>query len=438
MYLEDNSLVGAVPESVCDLRNQDNLIVFTTDCTGESKELSCECCTNCVVHTKESEMGSRQIALLEKLKIVSGSEVLDQLNSVQRKAADWIMKEDTMMLMASSEHLSQRYVLAIMYYMMGDEKWFTLDGEKNECQWERIGCDASGRVNHIKFDHCDMHGPIPKEISVFTELEFLDISANSISGNVIAELAHMPMLKMLFLEHNDIVGTVPLELCNRKSQGLLNAFTTDCGAKTNVLVQCPCCDNCVPGDLMTDEEKRKYDITETIKTLSHGVELIHNSPQSLAMKWIINEDTQHLTVFSPRFTQRYVIAIIYYYLGGDSWINSFWLSPEQDECDIPGVKCNSVKRITELNFCKYQYSMSETSSICDPTFSLHRHTSYLTANQGMSGRLPPEIAHLFELSKIDFSDNDIEGSVPDHWMALSNLCKFVSGKCKYFASSSLD
>ena len=43
-----------------------------------------------------------------------------------------------------------------------------------------------------------------------------------------------------------------------------------------------------------------------------------------------------------------------------------------------------------------------------------------------------------KLKKIDFSDNDIEGSVPDHWMALSNLCKFVSGKCKYFASSSLD
>jgi|AntRauTorckE5430_2_1112549.scaffolds.fasta_scaffold02840_2 hypothetical protein len=50
---------------------------------------------------------------------------------------------------------------------------------------------------------------------------------------------------------------------------------------------------------------------------------------------------------------------------------------------------------------------------------------YLAANQGMSGQLPPEIAHLFELTKIDFSDNDIEGNVPDQWMSLTKLCKFV-------------
>lgn len=354
LYLDGNSLVGEVPAAVCDLRNNEKLMKFDTDCTNASKKVICDCCTNCV-DTEGSKTDSRQIALLEQLKILSGDAVLEP-NSVQQKAANWVMNEDTERRMASSKHLYQRYVLAIMYYMMGDEKWFSLDGEKDECQWERIGCDVSGRVNHIKFDHCDMHGPIPKEISVLTELEFLDLSNNSISGNIITELSDMTMLKKLFLEHNDIVGTVPLGLCERKSQGFINAFTTDCVGDT-VEVQCSCCDNCVAGvtpslDTMTDEEKRKRQIREKVGTLSYGAELTPASAQSLAMKWIIEGDKQHVTISSPHFTQRYVIAVIYFYLGGESWINSFWLSPTQDECDIPGVKCNAVNRIIELDFCK--------------------------------------------------------------------------------------
>ena len=39
----------------------------------------------------------------------------------------------------------------------------------------------------------------------------------------------------------------------------------------------------------------------------------------------------------------------------------------------------------------------------------------------MQGELPPEIKYLFELTRIDFSNNDIEGSVPDEWSFLKNL-----------------
>lgn len=51
----------------------------------------------------------------------------------------------------------------------------------------------------------------------------------------------------------------------------------------------------------------------------------------------------------------------------------------------------------------------------------------------MQGELPPEIKYLFELIRIDFSNNNIEGSVPDEWSFLKNL-----GTNKQCRVSSLD
>lgn len=355
MYLEKNSLVGEVPEQVCGLRNYAKLMKFNTDCTDDNKKVLCECCTNCV-NTDTSEIDTRREALLVKLKGISGNSVTE-FGTVQSKAANWIMFEDTTMLTASSKQLFQRYALAVLYFMMGSERWFTLDAEAEECMWERIGCDPDGRVDYIKFDHCDMNGPIPHEISVLTELQHLDLSGNNIDGGVVDELETLQKLKTLYLENNNMVGVVPSGLCTRKEKGLLVDFTTDCGIDFNKKVQCSCCDNCgagvPPSPELTDEETRIEAIKGMVTTLSYGVNNVPNTPQNLAMKWIMDDDKQHSNVGSPHFAQRYVIAVIYFSLGGESWIDSFWLSPQQNECDIPGVQCNSAGRITKLEFSKY-------------------------------------------------------------------------------------
>ena len=58
------------------------------------------------------------------------------------------------------------------------------------------------------------------------------------------------------------------------------------------------------------------------------------------------------------------------------------------------------------------------------SFSSHNRSYLLTDNQGMSGNLPAEIEHLFELNTIDFSDNDIVGNIPPRWSSLNKLSKF--------------
>jgi len=344
-----------VPDDVCNLRNQDRLIVFKADCTSDDNEVVCGCCTNCEKSSSVS-LDNRELAVMAKLKLLSGSKLFET-DSPQQLAANWIVKEDGLMLTASSQNLYQRYVLAVLFFMMGDEKWFSLGSNTSECIWERIGCDANGSVNHIKFDHCDMHGPIPSEIKVLTELNYLDLSENKLDGVLPGELASLDQLSKLFLEGNDIVGAVPFGLCMRHSEGLLLGFTSDCAK-----VQCTCCNNCMAGSNTTPSDgnnvagadtTRQQQIKQKCNDLSNGASDIMLTPQSLAMQWIRDDDQLQLNVDSPHFNQRFVVVVIYFSLGGDSWIDAFWLNPvAQGECVIPGITCNSSNRITKLDFCK--------------------------------------------------------------------------------------
>ena len=54
--------------------------------------------------------------------------------------------------------------MALFYYKMGDNnKFFFLLESTNECAWDRIQCDGNGYIHHLRFDHCDLRGPIPSQ-----------------------------------------------------------------------------------------------------------------------------------------------------------------------------------------------------------------------------------------------------------------------------------
>ena len=353
MYLEKNMLIGQMPEQICDLRNNYKLLKLTADCDLESAEIMCDCCTNC--ESSNPGFDSRQSAVLEKLKILS-SEKISQSGSPQERAADWIINDDAMALTASDDRLYQRYVLAILYFMMGNEKWFSLNGKTRECMWERIGCNSEEEIVHIKFDHCDIQGTIPPEIKILQKLEFLDLSHNELVGEVPDELANLGNLEKLYLEGNDLSGAVPNDLCKRRDEGFLLVATTDCDK-----VQCPCCDNCdsdspnppSSGDNEGTEELRREFIREKINDLSPNLAETAQSPQNEAMHWLMDDDKLHLSIESPHFTQRYVIAVIYFTLGGNNWKDAFWkLTGDQHECEYTGIECNDAKRVVMMDFCK--------------------------------------------------------------------------------------
>lgn len=54
--------------------------------------------------------------------------------------------------------------MALFYYKMGNEnKFFKLNPKTSECLWDRITCDGNNFIQHLRFDHCDLRGPIPSK-----------------------------------------------------------------------------------------------------------------------------------------------------------------------------------------------------------------------------------------------------------------------------------
>lgn len=107
------------------------------------------------------EYSQRQKDIILKLRQLSG-DVISTPNTPYHEAAHWMLWLDKSEMKADSPFLWQRYTLALLYYKMGDgNKRFALKEEKNECDWELVGCTSGGYVEHLSLENCEMSGPIP-------------------------------------------------------------------------------------------------------------------------------------------------------------------------------------------------------------------------------------------------------------------------------------
>ena len=165
LYLERNEgLEGEVPELLCRHKEQGTLINFTVQCSGESSKVDCSCCDHCngkshggipvggIGQNIDVELNTRQQAVLNKLKTISGNQITE-LGTPQNKAAYWIIKEDKGKYPAESEFLFQRYILALLHFMFDGNSLYMLEQKTrlDECMWDGIVCSANGHIISIRF-----------------------------------------------------------------------------------------------------------------------------------------------------------------------------------------------------------------------------------------------------------------------------------------------
>jgi hypothetical protein len=124
------------------------------------------------------------------------------------------------------------------------------------------------------------------------------------------------------------------------------------------------------------------------------------SPAENALKWL-QDDAEDSTMVMWRMMQRYSLAVVYFALGGQTWLNNTdWLS-NKDECSwkiFPKVAgdiepCDKYGRFIDL-------SLFENNA---------------------TGYLPTEIGFLTMLKRIELADNRIFGSIPTEIGLLSQL-----------------
>jgi len=154
--LQQNNIVGTVPESICFQVNEKLMRELWTDCGfrrdeqgTKSQEVECECCTQCFVDFDVN----REPDILIQLQEISEKEVLGNPEMPQNQAVNWILRDDPQSMHPKNNDLVQRYLIALFGFALlpsnhdsQNSTWFS---EETVCKWSGIICDESLKVMAI-------------------------------------------------------------------------------------------------------------------------------------------------------------------------------------------------------------------------------------------------------------------------------------------------
>ena len=211
----------------------------------------------------------------------------------------------------------------------------------------------------LSLDYNDLTGEIPAEIGKLAELYALSLSNNKLTGEIPKEIISLPKLRYLDLSYNELTGQIPMELVNLNDPGMLDI---DGNRFTG----------CVPDGL--------YDIQFDNILTPHGTTTSF-------------DNFNHFKL--PRCSQMSALAALYEATDGDDWTdNTNWLS-DKPVGEWHGVMVDKP----------YDYNVIRLE----------------LGNNGLSGRIPPELGKLTSLRRLSLFGNQLSGNIPAELGNLSNL-----------------
>jgi len=434
LRLEQNDIVATVPSDICKLMTAGALREFSTDCDGE---VICSCCTSCGsgggdggssgtssipggFDANAMSTQQRKDAIMDALGNISTPSAIKRESSPQNRAMNWIVDDDEKKLSPFAPNLAQRYIIAVIYYSLHGELWPYLpwlDGTKNECDFFGLACDAKGNIVEISLVSSKLSGTIPEEIKHLRKLEVLDLTGNSIEGPI-PDLSELKNLEALLLHDNSIIGVVPSSICALRQHSLID-FKADCDTDKPE-VTCSCCNNCGyigtkgassatgAGQTFEEETVREQAIVKVLRQ-----HFSNREPIEEAQHFVVHTDPIQLDANDPKLIQRYVMAVIYFTMGGERWsIDKPWvegMSDAEDECSFDGVACDGAGNVVGLALDMMNLSGTLPSEIS----ALKSIKAIDMSKNQISGKIPDELGELEHLELLILHGNDIEGVVPE-------------------------
>lgn len=113
--------------------------------------------------------------------------------------------------------MSDGAALMALYDATGGNGWSN-DGEwlfnEDLGQWYGVTIDASGRVTALDLSGNSLSGQLPEDIEYLTELTELNLSNNSLTGSLPAEIGSLINLEELYLNNNQFSGALTASLAS--------------------------------------------------------------------------------------------------------------------------------------------------------------------------------------------------------------------------------
>ena len=377
-------------------------------------------------------------------RIAGGADVLGDPNTAQNRALNWIVYEDGMELGAEKDHLHQRFVLMVIYYISGP--WTPVQGRLewgspvHECEWEGITCkpvedleqELNGRIEEllevgredgIKID-------VPRRI-----INKLELRQRLVSGEVPEEFSLLYYLQHLDLENNKLIGAIPTPLY--KLFNLQTLFLEQNGL-TNIdslgeyrhLEYLSLSKNAFQGPLPESFRNLKK-----LKTL-----YLHTNRFNGEIFDILKDFTllEKLDIAFNEFSGTLPAA-----LGDMKNLTSFFGGHNKFNGEIPAelVNCRNLKQfqidgspdiggeipdfigqLTKLEFIKID-TCAFKGRLPRSIGNLAELTFLDVNSNELSGAIPTTLGKLTKLKTLALANNDFEGTVPSELGKLTNLEK---------------
>lgn len=137
------------------------------------------------------------------------------MTPVAQNAMRWV-HDDENLATFTDDRIRQRFGLASLFFeIQANEPPFLWENDtmiENECEWTGITCDSEGKVEILDIRHMNLKGTLPAQLSLLTELEWLQIWDNKFRGDIPAEFQALTNMRRIELGLNAYTGTIPSNL----------------------------------------------------------------------------------------------------------------------------------------------------------------------------------------------------------------------------------
>ena len=286
-----------------------------------------------------------------------------------------------------------RAALVAIYNATNGPNWLPIENwlsDKPIRLWERVYTDHNNRVTTLYLGGYGLSGSIPWEhLTKLTELRYLELDRNQLSGSIPPELGRLTKLEDIRLQDNLLSGSIPSELSNLTKlqylyldgNQLSGSIPPELGRLTK-LQDIRLQDNRLSGSIPSELSN----LTKLQDLYLDGNQLSGSIPPelgSLAELQILDIEENQLTGSIPS-------------------------------------ELGSLTSLEVLHLARNQFTGSIPSELGSLT---NLESLYLGRNQ-LTGSIPSELGSLTSLEALQLEENQLSGSIPSELGSLTNLVEF--------------
>lgn len=136
-------------------------------------------------------------------------------DTVEERAAQWLVYEDTLDVSDNPSRWIQWYALATVWFGLdGPTSWLNTQGwvtEEDECTWFGVRCsDNSNIITELNLEENLLRGDSPTDLCLLTDLTTLELSLNEdLARTLPSAMGNMTQLEYFATGFCNIEGTLP-------------------------------------------------------------------------------------------------------------------------------------------------------------------------------------------------------------------------------------